>query len=161
MITNERQYRITAAEVERFKRALDGTPADQADRSNVHPRLLQAEREGLESQLADLRRELEEYEALKQGAVSSIAIDSFDDLGLGLIKARIAAGLSQKALAKRLGIKEQQIQRYEAERYVSASYRRLQEIVRALGVNITKEIRLADSRGAQAVSTNAPLLKKA
>ena len=102
-----------------------------------------------------------EYEALKQGAVSSIAIDSFDDLGLGLIKARIAAGLSQKALAKRLGIKEQQIQRYESERYVSASYRRLQEIVRALGVSITKEIRLAGSGGAQAVSTSDPLTKKA
>ena len=161
MITNERQYRITAAEVERFERALDRTPADQAGRSNVHPRLQQAEREGLESQLADLRRELEEYEALKQGAVSSIAIDSFDDLGLGLIKARIAAGLSQKALAKRLGIKEQQIQRYEAERYVSASYRRLQEIVRALGVNITKEIRLAGSGSAEAASTSDPLPKKA
>ena len=79
-----------------------------------------AQKDAFQSQLADLRRELEEYEALKQGAVSSIAIDSFDDLGLGLIKARIAAGLSQKALAKRLGIKEQQIQRYEAERYVSA-----------------------------------------
>ena len=114
----------------------------------MHPRLLQAEREGLESRLADLRRELEEYEALKRGRVSSITVDSFDDLGLGLIKARIAAGLSQKALAKRLGVKEQQIQRYEAERYVSASYRRLQEIVRALGVSITKEIRLADPGGA-------------
>lgn len=161
MITNERQYRITAAEVERFQRALERTPDEQAGRSNVHPRLLQAEREGLESQLADLRRELGEYEALKRGAVSSITVDSFDDLGLGLIKARIAAGLSQKALAKRLGIKEQQIQRYEAERYVSASYRRLQEIVRALGVNITKEIRLAGSGSAEAAPTSDPLPKKA
>ena len=161
MITNERQYRITAAEIERFKRALERTPAGPAGRSNVHPRLRQAEREGLESQLMDLRRELEEYEALKQGTVSSIAVDSFDDLGLGLIKARIAAGLSQKALAKRLGVKEQQIQRYEAERYVSASYRRLQEIVRALGISVTKEIRLAGSGSVQSAPTSDPLLKKA
>ena len=48
----------------------------------------------------------EEYQALKQGGVSTITIDSFNELGVGLIKARIAAGLSPKALAKRVGVKE-------------------------------------------------------
>ena len=145
MITNERQYRITNAEVERFKEALERMESDQTGQPNVHPRLIQAEREGLESQLQDLRHELEEYKALKNGEVSRITVDSFEELPIGLIKARIASGLSQKALANRLGLKEQQIQRYEAERYVSASYRRLLEIVRALGVSVKKEILLSDS----------------
>ena len=103
MITNERQYRITTAEVEKFKKALKRMQTDQVGRSNGHPRLIQAEREGLESQLQELQHELEEYEALKHGNVSRITVDSFDELGIGLIKARIVAGLSQKALAERLG----------------------------------------------------------
>lgn len=140
MITNERQYRITTAEVARFKKALEHMQTEKVGRPGVHRRLIQAEREGLESQLQDLQHELEEYEALKHGDVSRITVDSFDELGIGLIKARIAAGLSQKALAERLGLKEQQIQRYEAERYISASYRRLQEIVRALSVSVSKAI---------------------
>ena len=144
MITNERQDPITKAEAEKFKQALARMESEPTGRSDIHPRLVQAEREGLESQLQDLRTELEEYEALKRGDVATIAIDSFDELAIGLIKARIAAGLSQKALAERLGLKEQQIQRYEAERYASASYQRLQEIVRAIGVRVREEILLQE-----------------
>ena len=42
-------------------------------------------------------------------------------------------GLSQKELADRIGLKEQQIQRYEATEYASASLTRIQEIIGALG----------------------------
>ena len=44
-----------------------------------------------------------------------------------LTGARIKAGLSQKQLAEKLGLKEQQIQRYEATDYESASLRRVSE----------------------------------
>lgn len=142
MITNERQYRITRSEADRFRKAIINFSADQAARSDVHPRLLQAEREAMESQLADLQAELVEYERLKSADLSVIRINSFDKLADGLIQARIASGLSQKALAERLGLKEQQIQRYEAERYASASYQRLREIAGALGLRITNDILL-------------------
>jgi transcriptional regulator with XRE-family HTH domain len=142
MISNERQYRITKTEADRFREALASFEANGGTRRAVHPRLVQAERDALQSQLDSLVREMAEYEALKSGTVPFITIDSFDELADGLIKARIAAGLSQKALADRLGLKEQQIQRYEAERYSSASFQRLQEVARAIGVQIRKEILL-------------------
>lgn len=66
MITNERQYRITQAQAARFQRVLDAF--DEQARPDVHPRLIAAEREGLESQLADLQAELQEYESLKGAA---------------------------------------------------------------------------------------------
>lgn len=141
MITNERQYKITRSEADRFRKAI-GEFAKGPARADVHPRLLQAEREAMESQLADLQAELLEYDRLKSADLSVISINSFDELAEGLIKARIAGGLSQKALADRLGLKEQQIQRYEAERYGSASYQRLREIAGALGVRITNDILL-------------------
>ena len=61
-----------------------------------------------------------------------------DDLPDILIRARIARGMSQKELADFLGLKEQQIQRYEAERYRSASLDRLIEIADALSVRISE-----------------------
>ena len=134
MITNERQYRITRNRANRFEQALEEFNADAPKRAGVHPRLVQAEREAMESQLASLRGELEEYEHLKSAGVSAIVVTSIDGLPEGLIKARIARGLSQHQLAQRLDLKAQQIQRYEAERYASASYQRLCEVAHALGV---------------------------
>ena len=96
---------------------------------------------------ADLQAELVEYDRLKSADLSVISINSFDELADGLIKARIASGLSQKALAERLGLKEQQIQRYEAERYASASYQRLREVAGALGVRIKNDILLPVAPG--------------
>lgn len=49
-----------------------------------------------------------------------------------LIQERIRLGLTQKQLAEMVGIKEQQIQRYEATLYQSASLRRIREVSTAL-----------------------------
>ena len=136
VITNERQYKITRKRAVGFARAIEQFDARSRERTEVHPRLLRAELEALKSQLEDLRQELDEYERLKSADLSAISVASFDELANGLIKARIAAGLSQRALAERLNLKEQQIQRYEAEGYASASFRRLCEVAHALGVRV-------------------------
>ena len=143
MITNERQYRITRNKVGRFLRALEEFDAKGDERAGVHPWLVRAEREALEGQLASLQKELEDYEQLKSASVSDIEVDSIDELAEGLIKARIAAGLSQRELAERLDLKAQQIQRYEAERYASASYRRLCEVAHAVGLGSRTKIHRA------------------
>ena len=49
------------------------------------------------------------YEALRSGRVAVVPLDSLDQLPDALIHARIAAGLTQRDLAERLGVKEQQI----------------------------------------------------
>ena len=143
MIRNERQYRITKAEAEKFRKVLAEMRASAGQQGHLHPRLAQAERDGLQSQLDDLLQEIDEYEKLRDGRVSVLRLQSFNELPTGLIRARIASGLSQKALALRLGLSEQQIQRYEAEDYASASFTRLSDIANALGVNIREEIELA------------------
>lgn len=142
MIKNERQYRITKAEAEKFQRVLGDLSADISPIVHTDARLAQAEREATKSQLDDLLREIAEYEDLKSGKVSVIKLESFDKLPEGLIRARIAANLSQKGLAERLGLKEQQIQRYESDDYRSTSFQRLLEIADALGIVIQEEITL-------------------
>src|SRR3546814_3797046 len=52
----------------------------------------------------------------------------------------IASGLTQRALADKLGVKEQQIQRYEQEGYRAANLVRLAEILEAIAVSVEIKI---------------------
>jgi len=145
MIRNERQYRITKAQAAKSRKLLEEFARALPKRPGVHPRLVRAEREALESQLGDLEGELKEYERLKSGKVKVIAVDSIDALPEALVKARIAVGLTQAQLAARLGMKEQQIQRYEATRYAAASFVRLVAVSRALGVQVRESLRIIEA----------------
>lgn len=49
-----------------------------------------------------------------------------------LIEERRRLGLTQKQVADKLGMKEQQIQRYEATHYQSANLKRIHEIAKAI-----------------------------
>lgn len=133
MIKNERQYRITKAQAERFSQTLDSLRQRSGETEGVHPLIAKAQEDALGSQLADLEAELREYESLKSGKFPMDELGVVAELPNILIKARIAQGLSQKDLAERLGLQEQQIQRYEATEYASASLTRIKEVVRALG----------------------------
>lgn len=137
MITNEREYRITKAEAKRFEEALAAE-----DNSNLPPELKQVMQDGLESQLQELREEMAHYEALQTGDVRKLEYDSLTGLPEALIMARIAMNLTQKELAERLGMKEQQIQRYEAERYAGASLERIKEVAEVLEVQIHYDVTL-------------------
>lgn len=139
MIKNDRQYRITRAEAQKFQSAL-ATLEAQPLRPDSHPLLQKAEQDALRSQLEDLRSQIREYEALRDGKTTFIDVRSLSDLPRALVQARIAAGFSQKVLADRLGLKEQQIQRYEASDYAGVSISRLQDVCQALGLNVHEEL---------------------
>ena len=134
MITNERQYRITKRKAERFVQALDEFKEKERERADLPQRLIQAERKGIEAQLTSLFEEIEEYERVKKEGVSNLVVTTIDELPILLIKARIASDMTQRELAEQLHMNVQQIQRYEADRYASVSYRRLCEVAHALGV---------------------------
>ena len=51
-------------------------------------------------QLEDLRGELREYETLRKRGVEAVEVTSFEELPESLVKARLAAGLTQKELEK-------------------------------------------------------------
>lgn len=139
MIKNERQYRITKAQAERFRQGLREL-AGTVRPNGMHPRLWEAQRAGIRSQLKDLESKIREYEALKSGAPKRLEMESIEALPMMLIQARIAAGLTQEDLAARLGVKAQQIQRYEASDYESASFARIREIARVLGLRVRESV---------------------
>lgn len=137
MIKNERQYRITRTQVERFQQALDNLEPPTGPDADLHRQL---ERSALAGQVDELNQQLREYDDLRFGRVPVGEIEGLDDLPDLLIRARIAAGLSQKDLADRLGIAEQQLQRYEAADWASANLARLVEVARALDVRVSETL---------------------
>ena len=137
MITNERQYQITQAQAVKFREALATTPA-----TGLHPKALKAMRDGAQSQLAELEEQLAEYEALRAGTIVSFEVDSLTGIGEALVKARIIRNLTQKALADRMALAEQQIQRYEATSYAGVSIDRVQAVANALNLRINEVITL-------------------
>lgn len=139
MIANQRQYAITKAQVERFEQALHDAASPAPGR---HPRAAKAMREGLESQLQDLRAQVAEYERLRGGGVTSIIAESILELAPALIQARIVRNLTQKELAERLGLPEQQVQRYEATLYQGVAFERLQQVADALKLRVREVITL-------------------
>lgn len=132
MIKNERQYRITKAQAAKFEAALESLDTQTTGKGGKQPRLVRLEREGLQSQLASLREELREYEGLRAGEIPPPDLSHITAIPSDLVRARIASGLTQKELAERLGMVEQQIQRYEATDYASVSSARILEIVTVL-----------------------------
>jgi transcriptional regulator with XRE-family HTH domain/Zn-dependent peptidase ImmA (M78 family) len=144
MIKNEQQYKIAKNHATNFKKALEEVDA-RVKHVGIHPVLGKAEKDALRFQYQELVNQIEAYEMLKSGQLGVIEISSFDELPRGLIQARIAKGLSQKDLADRLHMKEQQIQRYEATNYSTASMDRIKEVIKALEVKINKEIFISDA----------------
>jgi HTH-type transcriptional regulator / antitoxin HipB len=132
VIKNEHQFRVTQGEIERFERALEELERRSDDAA---PALVRKAREAaLRSQLESLRAEAEEYSALRSGARLPRPPESFPDVARYLIQTRISRGWTQQELAEHCGLKEQQIQRYEANDYEQASLARICELAQALGV---------------------------
>jgi HTH-type transcriptional regulator/antitoxin HigA len=147
MILSDRQYSVAKAQLEKLRSAADRAKADAAN----HPRLREIEVKAFASQIADIERELAEYDLAKSGTFTFAESFSLSDLPKVLIQARIARGLSQTDLAHRLNMKPQQIQRYEATEYTSASLARLIEIAASLDVKVSQSFVAEDGAPESAI----------
>jgi len=156
MIRNERQYRITKAQAAKFKRTHEALRIARVVDPKTHEYLhWKIQLDAVASELEELQEDILEYDALRSENRPAIEISSVDQIPRALIQGRIASGLTQKDLAGRLGLKEQQIQRYEASSYQGASLDRIKQIVAALGIRLRQQVFLPD----ESVSVDT-LLKK-
>ena len=137
MIKNDRQFHIVRARLQRLSR-LAGELEQRLGREGPEGRT-ELELRAVQGERARMEAELEEYEALLSGRVEVGTARAVEDLPRLLVRARIAAGLTQAQLAEELGLAGQQIQRYESTDYEGASLPRLSEIARVLGVRLVPE----------------------
>lgn len=143
MITNERQYKITKAQAQKFLDAINSYDVDNVVEDGVHPMIAQAQLDQMKSEYEILVDQLNEYDELSSGDFEDFGETSFEELPLVMIKARIARNWTQKDLAEKLNIKQQQVQRYESEMYSSCKYSTLVKISNVLGLVITESATLS------------------
>src|SRR3984957_15023185 len=129
MIYSDKQYGVSGTQLAMLQDALAAVKARASDQVW----LKQAEIDGLKSQIADIEAELTEYDLLKSGQVSFSKTYALEELPRVLVQARIASSMSQTDLAEKLGMKPQQVQRYEATDSMGESLGGLMEISKALG----------------------------
>jgi HTH-type transcriptional regulator / antitoxin HipB len=132
MIQNEYQYKVTKSKIGDLARVLT-TLATEAE--SLPPLMVEATRNGFQTQINRMQTELQEYDDLKAGKVE-ITMSSIEDLPKVLIQKRISLGMTQRELAEKLGIKEQMVQRYESTAYESISYQRLIDVWNTLKTSI-------------------------
>lgn len=133
-ISTERQAREAEEAIAELDRALSSEQAIQSIVEGLPKEVV----EGVCRSLTTDRRErvalLQAYQQARSGNFSLLKEQAGSDPGAFLIVARIIRGLSQKDLARKLGLREQAIQRWEAEKYRSISLSNFQKVAQSLGV---------------------------
>jgi HTH-type transcriptional regulator/antitoxin HigA len=128
MIKSDVQRERTVAQIEGFRRALAVAALEKPGKRSA------ALRGSYESMIGQLEDELREYDQLKSGKLVLPRIERLDQIAPFIAKMRIAKGVSQTEMARRLGVSKQVISRYEEAEYQTVAIARLQEILDAIGM---------------------------
>jgi ribosome-binding protein aMBF1 (putative translation factor) len=94
----------------------------------------------MESFHLQLKEEVESYERLKRREFEDL--DNFRGFGHLLISLRIAQGISQRDLAKRLDVHESQVSRDERNEYFGITLERAVKVLEALNVRLRTKVEL-------------------
>ncbi|MBW4507634.1 MAG: helix-turn-helix domain-containing protein [Scytonematopsis contorta HA4267-MV1] len=135
MIKSEQQYHITKEWLQKFEQSVAGIDNDESLKGDLLR--WQLYKDAYQSQVDKFKEEISEYERLtncSRNQPIKIQVENFNKLPDVLIKARIAAKISQKELADILGIEEQRIQECEETDYQCASFLEILDVSEALGI---------------------------
>ncbi len=138
MIKNEKQYEYSKECAMKFQYSIALMEQDE-ERKRDDPERWELSRGALQCHLDKLQAEIAEYEMLTSHDSQTLIVfrlDDIDYLAQILIKARIAAKLSQKELADLAGLTEEKIRQYEDNDYVSASFLDVRFVIDALDIQI-------------------------
>lgn len=133
MIKNEKQYKITRkkfSELRDERTRMEG----QGEKLPASGKLILA---SLIYFLEGMEKEIVAYEQLVTSKSIILKERRIDDLPGLLIEFKISSGLTQKEFSQKVGMKEQQLQRYEAEDFKGISFKNLLKILHAIGLEIT------------------------
>lgn len=133
MIKNQKQAGITKSKLAELKIAKDTLESKKETYNPIEYELAENAINGL---IEDLEDQIQTYEALVNGNFHCLKPKNIEDIPNVLIAARLSQKISQKELADILGIKEQQVQRYEASDFESASWIRIVDFATALNLQL-------------------------
>lgn len=163
-ILNHRDYRLAKVRLTQLQRATGKAGAIASLVEQLPPDAANARRSTLEREFERLREQLAAYERLRSDGLQLGEDIETSELGTVAILARISQQMSQKDLAEKLGIKEQQVQRYEREKYQSISLDRFGRVLAALGVELQPRLSTDRETAAQQpaieVDLSPPVLRE-
>ncbi len=96
--------------------------------------ILERYRQTMDQRMDVVRHQLDENEALRAGAAARTF--PLSDLGVALVRLRIACGLTQRDLARALGVDESTVSRGERRLYRGIGIDRARRILDALGLDV-------------------------
>jgi|ERR1035437_2815417 HTH-type transcriptional regulator/antitoxin HigA len=128
MIKSDAQRERTVAQIEGFQQALAKVGLGKPDKRSA------AIRGSYQTMIRQLEGELREYDQVKSGELTLPHVERLNQIAPFIAKVRIAKGVSQTELARRLGVSKQVISRYEESDYQTVAIARLQEILDAIGI---------------------------
>jgi DNA-binding XRE family transcriptional regulator len=134
MIRNDREYRETQRRIKEHERHL-AAEKDALEAMGLSAEKVQYGLNPLKSFQLGLIEEARAYERLKAGRLPKLA--SLAGLGRLLVEARIASGITQRELAKRLAVNETQVSRDENNDYHGVTVERAARILNALGLDLS------------------------
>jgi ribosome-binding protein aMBF1 (putative translation factor) len=143
MIRNEAEYQEASARLaeERKRLAEHKARLKEAGLSEVEIKRVV---DPMESFHLQLREEVESYERLKRGEFEEL--ENFRGFGHLLISLRIAKGISQRDLARRLNVHESQISRDERNEYFGITLERAMKVLDALDVRLHTKVEIEPPR---------------
>ena len=139
MIKNEKQYKISKKLLSEINEDVDRLQKDNSQ-NPLRIKLLLASALNMQK---EIEQDILLYETLKKDKKGILKERLFSELPTLLTEYKIKSGLTQKEFAERLGIKEQQLQRYEADNFKSVTFKNLLRYLDAIGLEIMiKETRM-------------------
>ena len=136
MIATEKELKNTQQSIHELQEKLQEI---EKNAENIHPIMLKGRVNSLKNFIQKMSEDIANYEALKRGDLKTFRNISLLDIHKILIQVRIAKKWTQEKLAQKLGLTQQQIQRYEAQDYGTASLNKIKEIVEALEIPLVFE----------------------
>ena len=143
MIRNEKEYQEAVQRLTDEKKRMAQQKAE-LEQLKLAPEEIKRALDPFHSFHLQLEEEVESYERLKRGEFDEMR--NLRGLGHLLIAIRISRGISQRQLAKELGVHESQVSRDERNEYHGITLDRAVRILDALGVELrtTVEMRTGD-----------------
>lgn len=132
MISNEKQYNISRKRIEMVKARINEIQKD----TRQDPLAIEMSLASMKNHLSEVQEEVVQYERLKKRKKVTIKERPLSQLPQLITEFKIASGLTQKELSKKLGMKEQQLQRYEANRFKGISFDNLLQLISAMDIEL-------------------------
>jgi ribosome-binding protein aMBF1 (putative translation factor) len=139
MIRNESEYKEAIARLAEEQKRLAEHRA-RLKETGLSDEEIKRVIDPMESFHLQLGEEVESYERLKRQEFDEL--DNLRGLGQLLIALRIAQGISQRELARRLDVHESQVSRDERNEYFGITLERAEKVLNALHVHLRTKVEI-------------------